>query len=86
VAGWFLGIGGCLGEAMNKEFYFGCAVILSSLARDHGFPNMAIDIMHCNGITFDQLKQAGCEEFDLAPLRKEWRDRNRNAKKAASNK
>jgi len=59
------------------EFFQGVGAALGSLARDHGQPFMAIDIMRMNGITFDDLVTAGVEEFDLYPLRNEWFDGER---------
>ena len=55
----------------DKAFYHGCAIILGSLAREHGMPAMAVDIMNCNGITFKHLIDSGAQAFDLDPLREE---------------
>jgi hypothetical protein len=60
---------------MLKEdwgFYQGFAAALGSLAREHGEPSVAVDIMRCNGVSLQDLKDAGVEEFDLKPLRTEW--------------
>lgn len=56
----------------NKEFYLGMAVVLGAIARDHGLPSIAINIMKSNGVSFQALKNAGVEPFDLDPLRLEW--------------
>lgn len=58
----------------DKHFYQGFACALASLARGLGPPSMAIDIMNTNGITLADLEKAGVEEFDLKPLRAEWRE------------
>lgn len=57
----------------EKEFYRGFAVAVGSLARDHGQPSMAADIMRCNGVSLQDLKNADVESFDLASLTKEFR-------------
>jgi hypothetical protein len=54
----------------NKEFYQGFAVACATLVRSYDEPSMAKYIMTSNGITLRDLKGAGVEEFDLAPLRK----------------
>ena len=55
---------------VERSFYHGFAIAVASLAREHGRPEQALDIMKCNGVTYQQLKQAGVEEFYLRPLRK----------------
>ena len=57
----------------DKSFYRGFAVAIGSLAREHGSPSMAVDIMESNGVTLRQLEEAGVEPFDLKPIRAEWR-------------
>jgi hypothetical protein len=52
----------------NDAFYQGFAVVAGSLARDHGQPSMARDIMQCNGVTLRRLRAAKVEPFDLGPL------------------
>ncbi len=59
--------------SVSRAFYHGFAAALGSLAREHDRPSMAIDIMRCNGVTLQNLKDAGVEQFDLAPLAKEWK-------------
>lgn len=56
----------------EKEFYRGFAVAVAELAR-RGWPSQAIDIMHANGVTLQQLRNSGVEDFDLKPLATEWR-------------
>jgi hypothetical protein len=55
-------------KCVNDSFYQGFAAALGSLAREHGRPSMARDIMNCNGVTFKQLRDAGVEQFDLLAL------------------
>lgn len=59
-------------SASVKSFYQGFAIAIGSLAREHGEPAKAVDIMHCNGVTLAQLKQAGVAKFDLDAIEKEW--------------
>lgn len=57
----------------NAAFLQGFACALGSLAREHGEPSVAVDIMHINGITYDELKLAKADPFDLKPIRREWK-------------
>ena len=52
----------------EKEFYRGFAIAIGSLARDHDQPTMAADIMRCNGVSLQDLKNANVESFDLAAI------------------
>lgn len=52
----------------EKEFYVGFAVAVASVAREHGSPSMARDIMVCNGVTMKNLRDADVADFDLEPL------------------
>lgn len=52
----------------EKAFYQGAGIILGTLARTHDMPSVAVDIMHSNGITVDQLKEAEVCEYDLAVI------------------
>jgi hypothetical protein len=56
----------------NKAFYHGFAIAVASVARDHGLPSVAVDIMRCNGVSLQDLQDAGVEQFDLKPIRDEW--------------
>lgn len=55
----------------RDEFICGFAAAVGTLAREHGSPSMAADIMHCNGLRLKDFKKAGVEEFDMKPLRGE---------------
>ncbi|MGA7793434.1 MAG: hypothetical protein WCA19_10375 [Candidatus Acidiferrales bacterium] len=57
----------------EKEFYRGFAIAIGSLARDHDQPTMAADIMRCNGVSLQDLKNANVESFDLAAIAKEFK-------------
>lgn len=59
---------------MSKEFYQGFGMAVAAVAREHGMPSVAVDIMNCNGVSLMELEDAGLEEFDLKPLREEWLD------------
>lgn len=54
-------------KELNDLFYQGFAVAVGTLARN-GYPEMARDIMVTNGISLQQLRGAGAEDFDLEPL------------------
>jgi hypothetical protein len=54
-------------SAEERSFYQGFAVAVGTLARN-GYPSMARDIMTCNGVTMEQLKEAGADKFDLGDL------------------
>lgn len=60
----------CMTEE-NANFWQGFAAALGTLARDHGCPGMAVDIMRLNGVSLEQLVEAGAMSFDLDPLRAE---------------
>jgi hypothetical protein len=53
----------------DASFYQGFACALACLARDHGRPAMARDIMVSCSITLKLLREAGTDDFDLQPLR-----------------
>lgn len=61
----------------NADFYCGFAAALGSLAREHGMPSVAVDIMNCNGVTLKDFENAKVDEFDLKPLRAEWQETTR---------
>lgn len=63
------------GKRQDDEFYQGFACALGTLARDYDRPSMAVHIMRSNGVTLSDLERAGAMDFDLKPLRKEWRGR-----------
>lgn len=56
----------------SADFYQGFAAAVSTLARTHNMPSVAVDVMDCNGVTLRDLFDARVEDFDLDPLRKEW--------------
>jgi len=55
----------------NEAFYQGFACAIATLAR-YGSTSPT-HIMNANGVTLDDLKKHGVEEFDLAPIRADWR-------------
>jgi hypothetical protein len=55
----------------NEAFYQGFACAIATLAR-YGSTSPT-DIMQSNGISLKDLEQGGVEEFDLAPIRADWR-------------
>lgn len=59
---------------VDRAYYSGVATALGILARA-GFnqPSTAADIAHGMGVSLADFKQARCESFDIAPLRKELR-------------
>ena len=61
----------------NKEFYQGMSIIAGTVAR-HGYAGIAVDAMDSNGITLSDMIDAGSEEFDLKPLREEYKLQGRN--------
>lgn len=56
----------------DKEFYCGFAVAVGTVARN-GYPSTAIDAMDSNGVTLRDLINSGAEEFDLLPIRMEYK-------------
>ena len=54
----------------DRAFNQGFAMAVGSLARDHNQPTTAGDIMRSHGISYNDLKKAGVEKFDLKALPK----------------
>jgi len=61
----------------HAEFIRGFAAAVATLAREHDQPSVAVDVMSLNGISFKDLTDAHVEEFDLRPLREEWKVKER---------
>lgn len=55
------GIGKLALSEEDKAFYQGFAVAVGTLARN-GYPSLAKDIMNCNGVTIERLKESGVEK------------------------
>lgn len=60
-------------QAADSEFLRGFAAAIGTLASGFDMPSVAVNIMKCNGITLAMLEEAGCEDFDLKIIRKEWK-------------
>jgi len=56
----------------HYSFYCGVALALGAVAR-HGQPAIAVDTMDQFGLSLADLIAAGAEEYDLAPLRDEYK-------------
>lgn len=57
--------------AEDAAFVLGFAACAAALAREHGEPSTAADLLRASGIGLRDLIAVGVEEFDLAPLRAE---------------
>lgn len=64
-------------SAANRIFYQGFAVAIGSVARN-GRPESAVDAMHSNGIALSDLMASGCSDFDLKPIKDEYKLQGRN--------
>jgi len=62
----------------RRNFYLGFAAAVAAVARDHGKPAMAVDIMEMQGVRLKDFVDAGVVEFDLRPLRDEWKTKHRS--------
>lgn len=58
----------------EKDFIHGLAVGLAIIARDRDEPSLAADAMSGCGYDAADLRAAGVDPYDLAPLRKALRD------------
>lgn len=54
----------------SNEWLCGYAAALANIDRQHDRPSMVRDAMVGDGLTVRMLKDAGVEEYDLAPIRK----------------
>ena len=61
----------------HYSFYCGFALALGAVARS-GKPEIAVDVMDGYGITISDLIAAGSDEYDLVPLRDEYKLQGRN--------
>ena len=55
---------------LRDEFLCGAALVLGSMIRDHAEKQVAQMIMRGHGITYDQLKAGGVDEYDLKEIRR----------------
>jgi hypothetical protein len=51
---------------------FGAAI--ADLIRDYDQPTMAVQIARSNGLSLTHFEIAGCDKFDLEPIRKAFLD------------
>ena len=58
----------------ERSFIQGFSVAIAFIAVDHMQPILAADAMKAHGFTFEDLVEAGCEEYDLERLRTAWDD------------
>jgi len=57
---------------MKKEFLQGYCLALGFIMKAHGQGSMVGDAMHNHGFTLSDLERAGCDDFDLDPIREEF--------------
>lgn len=58
-----------MSENENKLFLRGFAVALADVMRLHGEEVIVRDVLNEAGVTVDQLKRAGVEDYDLREIR-----------------
>ncbi len=56
---------------MSKEFTSGVACAAAYLARERDEPTLAADMLRGFGYTYQDLLDAGADEYDLAALKEE---------------
>lgn len=56
----------------KKEFLRGYALAHGFIIKAHGQGSMVRDAMREHGITLADLEKAGCDDFDLDPIREEF--------------
>ncbi len=61
----------------DPEWLRGFAAALGPLVRTFDKPSLVRCVMEGDGITYRDLKAAGVEEFDLAPIRSATRGRRK---------
>lgn len=54
----------------HDEFLCGVALVLGDMLRHHSEKNLAQMIMRGHGITYDQLKAGGVDQYDLKEIRR----------------
>jgi hypothetical protein len=62
----------------NKMFYQGFAVAVGTMARN-GHGGEAVGAMDSNGVSLSDLVSSGADNFDLDPIRQEYRLQCRNS-------
>lgn len=58
---------------LSKHFLQGYALALGYIMRAHGQGSMVQDAMREHSITLSDLEKAGCDDFDLDPIRDEFK-------------
>lgn len=69
-------------ESYKAEgFTQGVAFAAAMICRTYDQPSMAYEIMQAFDVNPDKAKRVGCEEYDLKPLRKMWKQEHKPRKR-----